>query len=612
MFDRLLRKVKPAPPPPARPAPPRVVASDAPPTAQRPASASNVVPLASARPPQGTAPVVANVVAQAADLPAHMGVISGTEKHHIVRVSEAQEQLFCVIRTSQREASIVAAPGFAKLSKDERLAVVQQVRNALKARDFEYGRVIRATAQVVAGLLNDRSRSRAGTDNEADAAKATEAGRLFESWGAYGVVEGATDIHVEIRENVVHQRFRIETELEPMRNPLPCFPAQAKDALSVAYNKLTAEGTGSHSNFMDNEYQYAMIPFEHAGKKYKLRVQTLPNEGMDFIMRILKIEDKAYFPLAGQGGQGFEAQQEAVMLRVMGVEDGGIIVFSGITGSGKTTAAKAMLDFQPDKEKKKRIGIEDPKEYDIDNYTGLSIQRDVGDPEASKRSYMEAYVSLMRADLDLGYVGEIRDNVSANAALVVAESGHLAMGSNHARNLMGILPRMTSQSIGADLYALTEPGIFRLMVNQALLGTLCKSCRIPLHEAPQPLRDEMKAVADDFEVDTSGVYLRRKGGCPHCRHRGIKGMTVIAEVYEPTDDFLMAMRQRNTPGAKRLWLETWDGRFDSANMQGKTKFEHAFLKMLRGDLDVEAVRNRAHSGIFRNHLTVERKGLWKH
>ncbi|WP_432262849.1 ATPase, T2SS/T4P/T4SS family [Cupriavidus sp. TMH.W2] len=621
MFARFL---KPKPQPQAkRTAPParRTLAQGT--ATQAPQTPTNVVPLQSARAAApGTrsgggaaAPAGPRLVAQAADLPQHMGVISGQDKHYIVRLTEAQERTFCVIRTSQREASIVASPAFGALPEAERVSAIQQVRDALAERNMQHGRVVRATAEVVAGLVNDRRAERTqGDTEELEAAKNSEGGRFFESWTNYAVIEGATDIHIEIRDaaRVVFQRFRIETELEDMRNPLPCFPAQAKDAISVAYNKLTATGTGSHSNFMENEYQYAMIPFEHGGTGYKLRVQTLPtSDGIDIVMRVLKMDSKAYFPLAGDNGQGFEASQEAMMLRAMGVETGGVIVISGITGSGKTTAAKAMLDFQPDKERKKRIGIEDPKEYDIDNYTGLSIQRDVGDPAASLRAYMKAYASLMRADLDLGYVGEIRDNVSANAAVVIAESGHLAMGSNHARELMGILPRMTSQAIGADLYALTEPGMFRLMVNQSLVATLCKKCRIELHKAPLAVRDEMKRVSDDFEVDTSSVFLRHPDGCPHCRGRGIKGMTVVAEVYEPSNEFLALMRERKTAKAKELWLSTWDGKFDSDNMIGKTQFEHAFLKMLRGDIDPSLARARLGGLHFSDHLKGDRSGLWQ-
>jgi len=562
----------------------------------------NVVALRAASGSAIQAVPAVKVVTQAADLPDHQGVISGADKTALVRVDASQQTHFCVLRLSERAAALVVGPDFhSAFTREQRMGAGQLVRASLQSHNIELkGDVIRASKEVMAGLLADKnSKVTAAGDAEATAAKGSEGGRLFENWVSYGVAEDASDIHIEIRENVVNQRFRIETELEDMRNPLACFPAQAKNAISVAYNKLMVSNTNSHSNFMSGEYQYVMIPYEQDGKRYRLRVQTLPSaNGIDIIMRILKIEGKVYFPLAGDGGQGFELDQAEMMLDAMAAEKGGLIVSSGITGSGKTTAIKSMLDHQPEKERKKRVGVEDPQEYEIDNYTPISIQRDVGDPESGQRAYAKAYASLMRSDLDVGMVGEIRDNVSANAAVVIAETGHLAIGSNHARNLMGIIPRLTSQKIGADLHALTEPGMFLLMTNQALVGKLCTYCRIPLSDprVTQFQRDQMQRVSDLYRVDVSKVHFRNPHGCPHCRNRGLKGMTVIAEVYAPTDEFLQLMRERKTRAAKHLWLSEWDGRFDSVSMKGKTLFEHALLKMLRGEIDPIAARTRSGGG----------------
>lgn len=574
-------------------------------------TASNVVAMPARAPTNGgtdgaakaPAPTVV-VIAQSTDLPAHSSVFSGQDKFGLIRLDPEQVGMLCVIRCNQHEARVVWGPRYAGLAKAQRIGIQTDIKGQLNRHGLSLGKNVHVTEEVLKGLLNG-AKDRVSTDADVDAAKSTDSYQLFQTWGGYCVENDATDVHIEVRGQVVHQRFRIDTELELMRDPPLVFPEGAKNAIAVAYNKTAKGGTISHSNFMESAFQYAMFPFEHKTKPYKFRLQTIPtDDGFDIIMRKLEVGRLAAFPLfaeTGKRSQGFELSQQEMMLRAMDSEMGGLIVVTGVTGSGKTTAVKAMLDFQPGGAGKKRIGVEDPKEYDIDNYTSITIQRDVGDPEGSKRAYSLAYASLMRADLDVGMVGEIRDNVSVNAAMVIAESGHLAIGSNHARSMMGIIPRMTSQQIGGDLHAMTEPDIWRLMVYQSLVPTLCPHCRIAIADAPVGMQEEMRWVAEHYEVDTSGVFLRNHDGCEKCR-RGVKGMTVIAEVYEPSNEFLDLMRERRTREARELWLANWDGKFDSTNMVGKTVYEHAFLKMLRGAVDPSVARNRATGQNFRDHL----------
>ena len=100
----------------------------------------------------------------------------------------------------------------------------------------------------------------------------------------------------------------------------------------------------------------------------------------------------------------------------------GLIVISGLTGSGKTTTLYTVLDNIDDK---KIMTIEDPIEVFKDNYVQLQVNESIG------FDYSEGIKQILRHDPDIIMIGEIRDESAAKAALRAANTGHLVVASIH-------------------------------------------------------------------------------------------------------------------------------------------------------------------------------------
>ncbi len=128
-----------------------------------------------------------------------------------------------------------------------------------------------------------------------------------------------------------------------------------------------------------------------------------------------------------------EQLKDLVMLRR------GLILMVGSTGCGKSTTLAAMLNHRNEKTSSHIITIEDPIEFLHPNKKSIVNQREVG---LDTVSYARALKSAMRAAPDVILIGEIRDTESMQAALDMAGTGHLVLGTLHANNASETLDRI--------------------------------------------------------------------------------------------------------------------------------------------------------------------------
>ena len=107
----------------------------------------------------------------------------------------------------------------------------------------------------------------------------------------------------------------------------------------------------------------------------------------------------------------------------------GIVLLSGVTGSGKSTTIAAMLDYVNERKAVHIITIEDPIEYIFTDKKATINQREIG---IDCLDFKVALRALVRENPDVVLVGEMRDNETFEAALHAAETGHLVFGTIHA------------------------------------------------------------------------------------------------------------------------------------------------------------------------------------
>ncbi len=123
----------------------------------------------------------------------------------------------------------------------------------------------------------------------------------------------------------------------------------------------------------------------------------------------------------------------------------GLYVFSGPTGSGKTTALYTILD---EIRQKKIYTLEDPIEVFSDKYIQLQIN------EKQNLSYAEGIKQLMRHDPDVIMIGEVRDSEAALMAVRCALTGHLVLTSIHSFSCVSAIDRLIE--LGVDKYQLKD------------------------------------------------------------------------------------------------------------------------------------------------------------
>jgi twitching motility protein PilU len=128
-----------------------------------------------------------------------------------------------------------------------------------------------------------------------------------------------------------------------------------------------------------------------------------------------------------------EQLKDLVMLRR------GLVLMVGATGCGKSTTLAAMINHRNEMTSSHIITVEDPIEFLHPNKKSIVNQREVG---LDTKSYERALKSAMRAAPDVIQIGEIRDRESMQAALDMAGTGHLVLGTLHSNNAAETLDRI--------------------------------------------------------------------------------------------------------------------------------------------------------------------------
>lgn len=147
----------------------------------------------------------------------------------------------------------------------------------------------------------------------------------------------------------------------------------------------------------------------------------------------------------------------------------GLVLVTGPTGSGKSTTLAAMLDRINEKRKSHIITIEDPIEY-LHKHRNCTVeQREIG---SDSKSFASALRSILRQDPDVVLLGEMRDPESIQAALTIAETGHLCFATLHTNSCAQTLSRIV------DVFPGDKQAQIRTQLAQALNGVMTQ-CLLP-------------------------------------------------------------------------------------------------------------------------------------
>lgn len=334
--------------------------------------------------------------------------------------------------------------------------------------------------------------------------------RLSEVIMAGALALGASDIHIEPQQNGVAVRMRLDGILVPV--------------LSIDFDtyKLLLSRIKLLSGLKLNVSESAQdgrFTLDIQGREIEMRTSVLPGTyGESILLRILD-PDTLDIPM---NELGMLPHIQALVENEL-KKPNGMILNTGPTGSGKTTALYAFLR-SVQKPGLKVITIEDPVEYRLEGVVQTQVN-----PEKNY-TFHEGLRSALRQDPDIIMIGEIRDSETAATAIHAALTGHLVFSTLHTNNAAGTFPRLVDLSVNPDVIG----SAINIAMAQRLVRKLCNNCKkeVPVNHRLQELIDRILKKAPHEEE--WGELLPAKKvwepvGCNKCNSTGYDGRIAIFE-----------------------------------------------------------------------------------
>lgn len=300
-----------------------------------------------------------------------------------------------------------------------------------------------------------------------------------------------SDIHLEPKGQVLSIRYRIdgvlvfreETDLDNAQSLISRLKVMAQ--LDISERRLPQDGR---------------MKLIFAGKTVDCRVSSLPTSGGErIVVRLLDRESLAFNDL------GMSSVMKESFRKILQSREG-IVLVSGPTGSGKTTTLYSAIEELRSSEIN-IMTIEDPIEYKIDEIAQMAVHPKID------LSFARGLRHILRQDPDIIFIGEIRDQETAQIAIQASLTGHLVLSTLHSNDSPSAVTRLLDMGIEPYLISSSLLGV----LSQRLLRRLCPHCRYAC---------KAKEGASLAKLDT--VYLAR--GCERCLQTGTLGRIAIYEL----------------------------------------------------------------------------------
>jgi twitching motility protein PilT len=230
---------------------------------------------------------------------------------------------------------------------------------------------------------------------------------------------GASDVHIKAGLPPI---FRIKGDLRTVRD----VPPLSREAVQeFAFSMMNARQRETFEKVWDMDLAYSTPD----GVRY--RVNVLQQRGsVGVVMRLIPPEVPP-----------FEKLNLPKKVLELADEHRGLILVTGITGSGKSTTLAAMVDYINASRACHIVTIEDPVEYAFKDRRSVINQREVGFDTVS---FAKALRAALRQDPDVILVGEMRDLETTEIAITAAETGHLVISTLHTVDAVETVNRIVS------------------------------------------------------------------------------------------------------------------------------------------------------------------------
>jgi len=278
------------------------------------------------------------------------------------------------------------------------------------------------------------------------------------------VRKGGSDLHISA---CSPPRIRLDGMLVPVEHP----PLTPEDTRRLATSVLTSDQIAK----LDRDYELdCSFGLEGQGR---FRANVFHQQGA--VAAVLRLVPHN---IAGFEDLGLPAE---TCQRLCNLKSG-LVLVTGSTGSGKSTTLAAMIDYINRTRQGHIVTVEDPVEFAHESHSCLVTQREIG---TDSKSFSNALRSILRQDPDIVLVGELRDLETIEAALTLAETGHLTFATLHTSDavqtinrIVDVFPSHQQQQVKTQL-SFTLEGVFcqqllplvqgrgRVLASEVLLAT---------------------------------------------------------------------------------------------------------------------------------------------
>ena len=309
----------------------------------------------------------------------------------------------------------------------------------------------------------------------------------------------ASDIHFEPYEDHIAIRFRIDGILKEILR-------QDSKIASVLISRIKIiSGLDISERRLPQD---GRVSLSLGDKSVDVRVSSLPSSyGERIVLRILD-KQAAQINIDDLGLPSKILANYKTSLK----NPEGIILFTGPTGSGKTTTLYAGLRYLSDSSQN-ILTVEDPIEYTLNGIGQTQVNNKTG------YTFAKGLRAILRQDPDIVMVGEMRDIETAQIGIQSSLTGHLVLSTVHTNSAVAAITRLRDMGIESFLLASS----LRTIISQRLVRRLCPHCKTK--DKPS-----IKS-ADIFRLDKNKSVYSAKG-CDECNHTGYQGRIAIAECIQ--------------------------------------------------------------------------------
>lgn len=320
---------------------------------------------------------------------------------------------------------------------------------------------------------------------------------------------GASDLHVDCSSGGASVRFRICGVLEPVMT----LPASASQPVLNRFKIMAKADISLRFRPQDGAFRVMVN-----GRPIDVRLSTLPTiDGEKIVMRVIDSQS----PLQSLDQLGYD---DATMTRLRAslMRPDGLVLVTGPTGSGKTTALYAALGHLRTGQTN-IVSVEDPVERAVPGVTQIPVNGRSGN------TFPTILRSILRQDPNVIMVGEIRDAEVAQIVGQAAYTGHLVLSSLHTTDAASAVTRL--MNLGLEPFKIAES--LTAVLAQRLVRRLCQGCCVTHNDF------EARRLGQAHNI--TAVPASAGPGCKMCKETGYTGRAPIAELLTPSEDLRAAI-----------------------------------------------------------------------